>query len=330
LTRLPFRLGMAGVGVGALLTLLLLSVTAPSAGGAAERAARRPWKPHVGAARDFAESRLGDVSFAIVGRRTRLRGFRDARTAPAASTIKAMLLAAYLRQPGVRNRHLREDEKALLEPMIRTSDNAAGIQVAALLGDGRVERLSRAAQMRDFEWVYEPGWLGGLSQISARDQARFLLRYERYVPGRHRHFARRLLGSVVSWQRWGLASVRPRHWRLYFKGGWGIADDDVGTVNHQVAFIERGRCRLGLAILTEHDPSPAYGAETLRGVAGRLLHGIAAAPCGRARRSPAAEARFLSSLALRSWETAAAPVRRSGRPAASRARPARVTAQPAL
>jgi hypothetical protein len=285
---------MASIGLAVLLALPLL----PAAGGG-ERLGRvsfasgshwlahagarsnRRWDPSVPGARRYARARLGDVSFALVDLRSRLRSFRGARTAPAASVIKAMLLVAYLRQPSVRNRRLHTDERSLLEPMIRASDNAAGIHVAALLGDGRVERLARAAGMRDFQWVYEPGWLGGLSQISARDQARFMSRYERYVPGRHRRFARRLLGSVVSWQRWGIADARPRGWRLYFKGGWGIADDGVGTVSHQVAFLERGRCRLALAILTEHNPSTAYGNETLRGVAVRLLHGIRTAPCGR-------------------------------------------------
>jgi hypothetical protein len=288
---------MASIVLAGLLALLLL----PASPNGGERFGRvsfasgshwrvhagarshRRWNPSVPGARRYARARLGDVSFAIVGLHSRLRSFRGARTAPAASVIKAMLLVAYLRQRSVRGRRLHADEKALLEPMIRVSDNAAGIQVAALLGDGRVERLARAARMRDFDWVYEPGWLGGLSQISARDQARFLLHYERYVPGRHRHFARHLLGSIVSWQRWGIADVRPRGWRLYFKGGWGIADDGVGTVSHQVAFLQRGRCRLALAILTEHNPSTAYGNETLRGVARRLLHGIRAAPCGRRR-----------------------------------------------
>lgn len=278
--RLPFPVGMAGFGLAVLLALSLPLPTPAGADGPAERAANRSWKPSVAGARRYARARLGDVSFAIAGRRTRLRSFHGGRTAPAASTIKAMLLATYLRQPEVRRRRLRDGERALLEPMIRVSDNSAGISVAAIVGD-RVKRLARAAGMRDFEWVHEPGWLGGLSQISARDQARFMRRYERYVPGRHRHFARRLLRSIVAWQRWGIASVRPRRWRLYFKGGWGIADDGIGVVNHQVGFIERGRCRLALAILTEHNPSTAYGAETLRGVAVRLLHGIAAAPCGR-------------------------------------------------
>jgi beta-lactamase family protein len=244
------------------------------------------WEPDLRAARRYARQQPGDVSFAIVGLGSRLRGFHRSRTAPAASMIKAMLLATYLRQPSVRLRGLRAGERALLGPMIRVSDNAAAAQVAAVVGD-RVRRLARRARMRDFEWEWAPGWIGGQSQISARDQARFLLRYPRYVPKRHRRYARHLLGSVVSWQSWGIADARPRGWRLYFKGGWGINDDGVGVVNHQVAFLERGRCRVALAILTEHNPSTATGAETQRGIARRLLRGIAAAPCGRptARRS---------------------------------------------
>ncbi|HWM63015.1 MAG TPA: serine hydrolase [Solirubrobacterales bacterium] len=261
-----------------LASLLSGAALGPSPGGNGGTGARA-WKPDLEAARRYARQQPGDVSFAVVGLGSPLRGFHRSRTAPAASTIKAMLLAAYLRQPSVRRRQLRADERAVLGPMIRISDNSAAAQVAATVGD-RLERLARAARMRDFEWEWEPGWIGGQSQISARDQARFFLRYPRYVPRRHRRYARRLLGSVASWQRWGVADARPRGWRLYFKGGWGINDDGVGTVNHQVPFLERGRCRIALAILTEHNPSTATGAETQRGVAERLLRGIRRAPCG--------------------------------------------------
>jgi hypothetical protein len=260
----------------------LLSGPPVNGGTPPQPTAKEVWEPGIAAARRYAKRRPGDVSFAIIGLRGRLRGFRKSRTAPAASTIKAMLLAAYLRQRSVRGRALRPDEKNLLRPMIRSSDNAAGIQVAAIVGE-RVERLARAARMRDFRWVWEPGWLGGLSQISARDQAAFLRRYPRYLPKRHRRYARRLLASIVPWQRWGIGSVSPRGWRLYFKGGWGINDDGIGFVNHQVAFLERGHCRVALSILTEHNPTTATGAETLRGAAVRLLRGIDRAPCGRTR-----------------------------------------------
>jgi hypothetical protein len=169
--------------------------------------------------------------------------------------------------------------------MIRSSDNGAAAEVAAIVGQ-RVERVARAARMRDFEWAWEPGWIGGQSQISARDQARFFFRYPRYLPRRHRRFARRLLASIAPWQRWGVADARPPGWGLYFKGGWGIADDGIGVVNHQVAFLERGRCRIALAILTEHNPSTDTGAETQRGIARRLLRGIRRAPCPSDARHP--------------------------------------------
>jgi beta-lactamase class A len=292
LTQRPCPKGITSLFLAAVLALLALALAGGSNSGFGPSARVRMvlafdptgnggtgfWEPGLAAARRYARRRPGDVSFAIVDLRSHLRGFRETRTVPAASTIKAMLLAAYLRQRSVRGRALRPDEKELLDPMIRSSDNAAGIQIAASVG-GRVKRLARAARMRDFHWVWEPGWLGGLSQISARDQAAFLYRYPSYLPKRHRRYARRLLASIVPWQRWGIGSARPRGWRLYFKGGWGIDDDGIGTVNHQVAFLERGRCRISLAILTEH--STATGAETLRGVAQRLLHGIESAPCGR-------------------------------------------------
>jgi Beta-lactamase enzyme family len=240
------------------------------------------WEPDLVAARRYARRR-GDVSFAVVDLRSRLRGFRKSHTTASASVIKATLLATYLRRRSVRGRPLSGDERALLGPMITVSDNGAAAQVATLLGGEKVERFAReTVGMRDFRWVGSRGYIGGNSRISARDEALFFHRFDRYVPDRHRGYARHLLSSVVSWQQWGIGRAQPRGWRLYLKGGWGISDGGIGTVNHQVAFLERGRCRLALAILTEHNPSHAHGTETLRGVAARLFQGIAGAPCGGA------------------------------------------------
>ena len=48
----------------------------------------------------------------------------------------------------------------------------------------------------------------------------------------------------------------------------------TGWVDHQVALLRRGRRRLSVAILITSSPSHAYGNETLRGVAARLLRGL--------------------------------------------------------
>ena len=229
----------------ALLTVVLAGVAAPAAD-----AALRPWRAHVGDARDYAATRAGHVSFGV---RTRqgLRGVGVERTVPSASVVKAMLLVAYLRRPDVRRRALRPAERALLGPMIRRSDNAAASRVCNVVG-----------------YPIRP-W--GLTPIDVAGQTRFFLHIERRIPRRHRRYALRLLGSIVPSQRWGIARVRPRGWALYFKGGWGSGS---GWADHQVALLRRGRRRLAVAILITSSPSHEYGNETLRGVAARLLRGL--------------------------------------------------------
>jgi Beta-lactamase enzyme family len=123
-----------------------------------------------------------------------------------------MLLVAYLRGSGVRDRALRRGERALLGPMIRRSDNAAASHVCDIVGMTGLGRLARRAHMRRFH-ATRP-W--GLSTIDVADLTRFFLRIDRYLPRRHRRYAMQLLGSIVPSQRWGIARVRRRGWALYY------------------------------------------------------------------------------------------------------------------
>jgi Beta-lactamase enzyme family len=245
----------------ALLTVGLAGAAAPAA-----TAALRPWHAHVLEARQYAEGRAGQISFGVRTPRG-LRGVDVGRGVPSASVVKAMLLVAYLREPNVRGRRLRPAERALLGPMIRRSDNAAASQVCNIVGTAGLARLARRTHMQHFH-ATRP-W--GLSMINVADQTRFFLHIDRRVPRRHRHYAMRLLGSIVPAQRWGIARARPPGWALYFKGGWGSG---TGWADHQVALLRRGRRRVSVAILITSSPSHAYANETLRGVAARLLRGL--------------------------------------------------------
>ena len=244
----------------ALLTVALCGTAAAPA------AALKPWRAHVREAREYAQARSGQISFGVRTRRG-LRGVGVERSVPSASVVKAMLLVAYLRRPDVRGRALRAADRALLGPMIRRSDNAAASRVCNIVGTAGLARLARRAHMRRFH-ATRP-W--GLSSIDVADQTRFFLSIDRRVPRRHRRYAMRLLGSIVPAQRWGIGRERPPGWALYFKGGWGSG---TGWADHQVALLRRGRRRLSVAILITSSPSHAYGNETLRGVAARLLRGL--------------------------------------------------------
>lgn len=256
--------------------LIAIGATAAAHATASDRPAAagvEDWQPNVTKAAAYADRRQGDVRFAIVDPGGRMYRHHATRTAASASVFKAMLLVTYLRRGSVKDRSLHQSDQDLLGPMIRRSDNETATRVRDIVGKDAVERLARAAEMRDFKW----NWTWGLSRISARDQALFFYRLEDYIPGRHEDYARRLLSSIVSWQRWGVAQARPEGWELFFKGGWGIA---TGRVNHQVAFLERGDDRVALAILTEWSPDHQYGTETQEGVARRLLEGLPG-PTGR-------------------------------------------------
>lgn len=255
-----------------LLTIVLLAALlgvvagGTDAGPEAKSRAEPPrWHPDVAAARRYARHRAGEVAFAVVDPRGRLRGHRMSAAAPLASVFKAILLVAYLRMRD--GERLSGADRRLLAPMVRRSDDVAATRVRDRLGRRRIERAARAARLRSFR--YHPVW--GMSRADPRDLARFMFRLDSLVPGAHRSYARGLLASVVPSQRWGVARVVPRGWRLYFKGGWGSG---TGLVDHQVALLERGRRRVALAIFTRFNPSHSYGKRTLRGVAARLLRGL--------------------------------------------------------
>ncbi len=247
--------------------VLLAALGLPASAGAAER-----WQPDIAGAAAWAQNRAGAITFAVRTKdRVRGRGLDVQR--PAASVFKAMLLVTYLR--AARDRPLGAADRALLSPMVRRSDNATASQVRNLVGNAAVVRFARRVGMTRFAIAS----IWGLSRITARDQARFFLDLDRFVPARHRAYALRLLRTIVPSQRWGLAQAIPEGWRLYFKGGWGSG---TGAVDHQVGVLRRGRHRVAIAVLTVGNPSHAYGKATLEGMGRRLLRGLAVRITGTA------------------------------------------------
>jgi Beta-lactamase enzyme family len=245
----------------------ILAVVIVAAGTAPTAWAGRPWRPNTDAALDYIERRSGQVTFAAINERGTMWAHRPHERVEAASVFKAMLLVTYLRMGSVRNRPLRESDRDLLGPMIKRSNSTAASRVRDIVGHGRINELARDARMMNFR-VARP-W--GLSQITARDQARFFFKMEKYIPGRHEGYARFLLSHIVESQRWGLADYvddRMTQWKIFFKGGWASG---TGRTSHQVAFLEKGNRRIALAILTEYSPSHSYANRTMRGVAKRLL-----------------------------------------------------------
>jgi hypothetical protein len=214
----------------------------------------------------YAQSRVGDISFAV---RTadRFYGYRPNHIEWSASVVKAMLLVAYLDLPSVRGRALGPQDTSVLGPMIRASNNDDAQAVFDTVGQAGLLALAQRVNMTHF--ATNPVW--GATSITARDQTRFLLHIDGYVVARHRSFAMRLLRSIIPSERWGIGELALPGWKLYFKGGWGYG---TGLLDHQVALLVRGCARVSIAVLTMYDGSHAYGKQTLKGIFARLLRGF--------------------------------------------------------
>jgi hypothetical protein len=229
-------------------------------------AARLPTSRQLAAARRYARSRNGLVSFAVVDLHGKLHCYRCRLHYVSASLVKAMLLVAYLDRLAAEGRPLTASDRTLLDPMIRVSDNASASAVYGRAGgDPALTGLARRAQMRNFDVFGH--W--GTAQLSAADQARFFAHLDRLIPGRFWPYAHKLLSSVASWQSWGIPEASRPRWQTLFKGGW--RGTRRGELVHQAARLERGSRTMAIAILTDGNPSHAYGRETVHGIAARLL-----------------------------------------------------------
>jgi Beta-lactamase enzyme family len=203
-------------------------------------------------------------SFALIDTHGRLRGFAPHRRYITASVVKAMILVARLRQIG--NRMPSPADRAVLDPMIQVSDNDAASVAYHWVGDSGLLAVAKRAGMRDLT----VGGYWGNVYFSAADQAHLFLVIDKLVPPRSRAYARHLLSSIVSYQRWGFSRFAVRRgWQTFFKGGW--RQTGRGSLVHEAALFERRGRRFSLAVLTDGDPSHEYGTETLRGVAARIF-----------------------------------------------------------
>ena len=218
-------------------------------------------------ARRYIDSRAGSVSFAVIGPGGRMRSAGGETTFGSASAVKALLLAAELRRLDAEGAPLDRATRDALRAMITYSDNDAADTTYYRVGDSGLADVAARAGMESFSVA--DYWSN--AQITAEDMARFFWRLDAVFDGAHPEFAKGLLGSVVEEQRWGIPAAAGDHWSVRFKGGW--RSTALGELAHQAAELRRDGERISIAVLTDAQPSQAYGQETIRGIADRLLPG---------------------------------------------------------
>jgi hypothetical protein len=213
----------------------------------------------------FARRRGGQVSFAVVDTKGRMRTREGGRLYPSASVVKAMLLVAELRRLRELGLPLDPVTEELLEAMITYSDNDAADSIYARVGDPGLVAVAQSTGMRRFTVA---GYWGN-AQVTAADLARFFSRLRELLPRPYRGTGLRLLASVIPEQRWGLPRAAHGRWTVHFKGGW--RGTERGELVHQAAWLKDGDRELAIAVLTDAQPSQLHAIHTVRGIADRLL-----------------------------------------------------------
>jgi hypothetical protein len=216
-------------------------------------------------AASYLASRAGTKAFAVIDDYGRLSGVNLHLRFHSASVVKSMLLAAYLRMLAKQGRNLGAADRALLYPMIHSSDNGAASAVLGAVGEQALNQVASAARMQDYEAA---GGTWGFTEVSASDLARLFYNLGAVIPSRFYGYARWLLSTIEPSESWGIPAVARPGFRVFFKGGW--LPEVEGLVN-QVARLEGQGTHFALAVLTREDPSMSYGEETLEGLTARLL-----------------------------------------------------------
>ncbi len=228
-----------------------------------------PGSAAVARAARFLRSRNGRLAFAVIDSQGRMSGVHAHWGFVSASVVKAMLLVAYLRRLHAQGQHRVDSHSdSFLFPMINVSDNSAATQTWSIVGEGGLYGVARAAGMTDFS--VNGFWAN--ASISAADQARFFFQMDALIPREFVGYARLLLSTIAGYQSWGIPAVaRPRGYAVFFKGGW--RGTGLGQLVHQAARLEGHRRTFAVAVMTDGDPSMAYGIGTIQGVTGNLLAG---------------------------------------------------------
>jgi hypothetical protein len=277
------RRGLTGIAAAALVGLASVSVAARPASAAigtvAASSAVCSSSSHSALAarlaRDIQAARRGRVSTVAVRVDDPGAGLgcwlNDSLHFDSASVVKVTILEALLRKALDQHRYLTGTEVARARAMITKSDNSAASALWAELGRNYLQHFLNLAGMK--RTYLGPGGYWGLTQITASDEVlllRLLLSANSVLNSGSRNYALGLMASVIPSQRWGVAAGAPTRLAAHIKNGWLPRATHQWRIHSIGIFTGRG-VGYSIVVLTQDDPSMAYGIATIEAIA-RVIH----------------------------------------------------------
>jgi beta-lactamase class A len=221
--------------------------------------------------RDIQAAQRGRVSAVAVGVDDPAMGvtcwLNGATHFDSASVVKVTILGALLRKAEGQHRYLTGNEATLATAMITRSDNNAASALWADVGRSYLQHFLNLAQMR--QTALGPGGYWGLTQITAHNEVillRLLLHPNSVLDTASRNYALNLMAHVISSQRWGVPAGAPASLTVHVKNGWLPRATHGWRIHSIGCFTGRGG-GYSIAVLTQDNPSMAYGIATIEAIA---------------------------------------------------------------
>jgi beta-lactamase class A len=278
--------GLVRAGMVILLATVPVLCLAPQAGAAVRTAAagaglcRAPAHPRLAArvGRDLEAAREGRKSQIAVRVDDPGKGLEcylhSARRFDSASVVKVTILGTLLRKALDQHRYLTDSEAAEATAMITRSDNGSATALWDELGRGYLQHFLNLAGMRQTALGANGYW--GLTQITAHDEVpllRLLLHRNLVLDPASRRYALSLMAQVIGSQRWGVPAGAPARLTVQVKNGWLPSITHGWYVNSIGCFTGR-HGGYSIVILTDDNPTFAYGVGTIDAVARAINHDL--------------------------------------------------------
>ncbi|WP_037888711.1 serine hydrolase [Streptomyces viridochromogenes] len=268
-------MGAVGVGAGVLIAAV--------AGAAPAAAATAPTVSCTSAKAGLADKLKRDITAALANRRgTVAVGLHDRATNTtcslrassaydSASVVKVTVLATLLWDAKKHDRYLTDREVSLAKAMITKSDNAATSTLWRQLGLTKIKGFLAAAGMTQTVPGANGYW--GLTRITVTDEQKLLkliTAKNTVLSDNSRAYILKLMGQVISSQRWGTPYGVPAGVSVAVKNGW-LQRSTHGWRVHSVGAFKGGGHDYVITVLTHGNSTMDYGIATIQGVA-KVIH----------------------------------------------------------
>ncbi|MEU0002891.1 serine hydrolase [Streptomyces sp. NPDC006314] len=294
--RTSGHVGLLAAGLGA--ALLVPAVTA-----ATPAAAATPAVTCTSAQAGLAAKLEKDITAALAGRRGTVavglydRGTKTTCTLRAtsaydsASTVKVTVLATLLWDAKKHNRYLTDTEASLATAMITKSDNDATSRLWKQLGMTKIKGFLAAAGMTKTTPGANGYW--GLTQENVTDEQKLLkliTAKNSVLSDNSRAYILKLMGQVVSSQRWGTPAGAPSSVAVHVKNGW-LQRSTHGWRVHSLGTFNGGGRDYMITVLTQDNSTMNYGVTTIQNVAMAIHKDLVPTTAGVTRYTPTSRPR---------------------------------------